>query len=230
MPNDDRFLLIPISVAEDPRADWPAKIIWSAVYGYSRTGGSCWMSLDSMAALCQRSRRQVSDYLRQLRDLGWIEVAGMDGRRRLLVAQLPSPYMATDRDDGDPPPRSRPTATVEIDREAEWRPTARQSGSGPPPIKIQDKKKEKKSLSDDEKKSKARPRDLDEVRAYFEQIGADDPEGFLDYWISRGWTGRNGSIKDWRAAARTYKRLSANWRDKKVRQLDRDQASRWLDQ
>lgn len=53
---------------------------------------------------------------------------------------------------------------------------------------------------------------LEEVRAYCnERKNNIDPEQFIDYYQSKGWTiGKNAPMKDWKAAVRTWER-----RDKK---------------
>lgn len=47
---------------------------------------------------------------------------------------------------------------------------------------------------------------LDEVITYFMEINCSDlAEGYFDYHTSKGWKVGNSAMKDWRAAARTWK-------------------------
>jgi hypothetical protein len=225
------FLILPDDVLEDPRVDWPAKIIWATVWSFSRQRMECWISLDEMARRSHRSRRQVSEYLKQLKTLGWIETSGMDGRRRLLTAIRPS-TIATDRHDGDPPLTSRSTATVAASRTPAKRSTAHQPSGPPPPIKKADKNKKEEHEHTHTKPARgdARPADLDEVRAYFDQIGGTDPEQFYDYWTSAGWRRKSGPIRDWRATARTWTRSPYRRGSRQDRQLDAGLGARWADQ
>jgi biotin operon repressor len=231
-PDSYTFLIIPDDVLEDPRVDWPAKIIWATVWSFSRQRLPCFVSLDEMARRCHRSRRQVSDYIKQLRDLGWIDTTGMDGRRRTLTAIRPS-TIATGRHHSDGPPPSRPAATIATDRTPATRPTATQPSDPPPPIKKEEKNKEKIIKQTPGKhgtKTNDRPRDLDEVRDYFDQIGGTDPEQFFDYWTSAGWRRKSGPIRDWRATARTWTRSPYRRGSTTPRQLDAGLGSRWADQ
>jgi hypothetical protein len=46
-----------------------------------------------------------------------------------------------------------------------------------------------------------------EVRAYCEERGSHvDPEAFIDYYEANGWKVGRSSMKDWRAAFRTWER------------------------
>jgi len=48
---------------------------------------------------------------------------------------------------------------------------------------------------------------LDEVRAYCSERGNSvDPETFIDFYESKGWKVGNQSMKDWKAAVRTWER------------------------
>jgi hypothetical protein len=52
------------------------------------------------------------------------------------------------------------------------------------------------------------PPTLDETRAIFASIGgsAHEADGCFDYWLSRGFTSKNGPLKDWAACCRTWNR------------------------
>lgn len=69
---------------------------------------------------------------------------------------------------------------------------------------IEEEKKESK------KKETARrftPPTIEEVRAYCEERGNNvSPERFIDYYASIGWKVGKNSMKDWRAAVRTWER------------------------
>ncbi len=55
--------------------------------------------------------------------------------------------------------------------------------------------------------SRFTPPTVEEVRAYCEERGnAVDPERFVDYYSSNGWKVGRNSMKDWKAAVRTWER------------------------
>ncbi len=61
-------------------------------------------------------------------------------------------------------------------------------------------------LSESEKRRFAPP-SLPELEAYWRERGlGGDPEGFMDYFASKGWRVGNAPMKDWRAAARNWSR------------------------
>ena len=53
---------------------------------------------------------------------------------------------------------------------------------------------------------------VDDVRAYcLERNNKVDPEYWVDYWITRGWTMKGGQrMRDWKAAVRTWERNNFN--------------------
>ncbi len=74
---------------------------------------------------------------------------------------------------------------------------------------------ETKALTKARTKSRAvahSPPSVDDVRTYCESRGnAVDPEQFIDHYTANGWKQSNGnSIRDWKAAVRTWERRSFN--------------------
>ena len=56
-------------------------------------------------------------------------------------------------------------------------------------------------------RSHFKPPTVDEVRAYCQEKGYTiDPERFVDYYTSNGWKVGQNSMKDWKAAVRTWSR------------------------
>lgn len=55
--------------------------------------------------------------------------------------------------------------------------------------------------------SRFAPPSLEEVRAYcLERNNSVDPEAFIDFYSSKGWKVGNQSMKDWKAAVRTWEK------------------------
>jgi hypothetical protein len=74
----------------------------------------------------------------------------------------------------------------------------------------------------------SRPKDLEEVKTYFSEIGRqNEAEKFFDYFSSNGWkVGGRSPMKDWKAAARNWCRRSGDMNKKdKFEGLSRAQKS-----
>jgi hypothetical protein len=65
--------------------------------------------------------------------------------------------------------------------------------------------KDKKVISD--KPSKAKPGSQDELNAYFAEVGLtqSDADYAWNHWESKGWKNGRDTIKDWKAAVRSWK-------------------------
>lgn len=74
----------------------------------------------------------------------------------------------------------------------------------------EDKEEEKEVEEDKESKGRAKrftPPSLEEVEAYCRERGNRvDPERFLDYYTSNGWKVGKNTMKDWKAAVRTWEK------------------------
>lgn len=74
----------------------------------------------------------------------------------------------------------------------------------------EDKEEEKEVEEEKESKGRAKrftPPTLEEVEAYCRERGNSvDPERFLDYYTSNGWKVGKNTMKDWKAAVRTWEK------------------------
>lgn len=77
--------------------------------------------------------------------------------------------------------------------------------------------------SSNEEKKESKPKkkfvkpNLEEVIAYCkERKNKVDPQKFIDYYESNGWKVGRNSMKDWKAAIRTWERNDGNFANKKV--------------
>lgn len=60
------------------------------------------------------------------------------------------------------------------------------------------------------------PPSLEEVRAYCQERGNNvDPEAFVDFYASKGWKVGGQSMKDWKAAVRTWEKRESKNPEKK---------------
>lgn len=83
-------------------------------------------------------------------------------------------------------------------------------------ITIHDSTEEKK---EDSAAHRARPLDHQQTVAYFAELGmpADEAQRFTDYYTANGWKVGRNAMKDWRAAARNWRK---GWQDKQSKQGD----------
>ena len=73
--------------------------------------------------------------------------------------------------------------------------------------KEKDIEEEKKKNSNVKARSRFTPPTLDEVKAYCRERGNNvDAERFIDYYTANGWKVGKNSMKDWKAAVRTWER------------------------
>jgi len=81
-----------------------------------------------------------------------------------------------------------------------------------PNVRQAEEDKEEEKEVEEEKESKGRakrftPPSLEEVEAYCRERGNSvDPERFLDYYTSNGWKVGKNTMKDWKAAVRTWEK------------------------
>lgn len=216
---EQTFIILPRSVCELKGLEWPAKVVWAEVYSFSRQGRPCWLTLAELGRRCQRSTRQVSQYLAQLQSMGLLEVTNLNGRSRQLYAREPGSEPLPMK-----PTSMKPTSSKAVQFHPDTRPTSTQ-GRGE---RLPNKKQEKNNKDE---RTQSKPRDLQEVRNYFEEIKQPDGEAlqFFDYWTSAGWRRKGGAIKDWKAAARTWARqpYRNSGGNREGRQLDAGAALKW---
>lgn len=95
------------------------------------------------------------------------------------------------------------------------KPTKNPRETQPEPIRNLDKEKDLDKDSEMDKDCKAdkpprthfAPPSVDDVRAYcLERKNGVDPQRFVDYYQARGWKLGKESMKDWKAAVRTWER------------------------
>jgi len=84
MDTNQTFIIIPDHIQRMDEIDWPHRAIWGIIYAFSANGGECWLSVDQIAERIHRKRRQTSSMIQKLLDLGLIEIATFNGRKRSL--------------------------------------------------------------------------------------------------------------------------------------------------
>lgn len=73
--------------------------------------------------------------------------------------------------------------------------------------KDKDKDKEYPTDTNKEKRKRFTPPTVEEVRAYCQERNCNvDPNSFVDFYTSKGWKVGSASMKDWKAAVRTWEK------------------------
>lgn len=109
-----RYITCPIEVFNDSRLDATEKILLMRIDSFCRygDGDGCYASNEYLAEFCGCSDRKISSSLKKLKELGYIEQKGFDGRKRTLwsrladIAYLPSRIC-------DPVPQNLRTENIE---------------------------------------------------------------------------------------------------------------------
>ncbi len=79
--------------------------------------------------------------------------------------------------------------------------------------------KDSKGKDSKEKSGRFTPPSLEDVTAYINEKGyAVDPEAFIDFYTSKGWKIGKETMKDWKAAVRTWARRDNHTEQKKPEQ------------
>jgi DNA-binding MarR family transcriptional regulator len=79
---------VPVEIYLDRTLSWNAKIIYLEIDSFTSKGSSCFFSNEYLSKYLKCSVAQVTRYLKELKDAGWIEESGFDGRKRYLRTTL----------------------------------------------------------------------------------------------------------------------------------------------
>tara|TARA_R100001594_G_scaffold118120_3_gene153404 strand:+ start:326 stop:850 length:525 start_codon:yes stop_codon:yes gene_type:complete len=106
-------------------------------------------------------------------------------------------YIERNRDVGSHAPNKNPSPVRR----------RKQTPPSPPSLKVPPSPSPSKPVRR-QKSVAQKPPTSEEVVEYFSSLGvaAADGENFHDYWQSQGWRRKGGPIKDWKAAARVWRR------------------------
>ena len=176
------------------QANWePGKLaIKNVVYSYER--GESLKSLDTWAARWGWNKSAVRRFFKILEKENAIRTKNETQTTRLTVLNYDS-YQESRNADETQMKRKRNGDETQLT-----------------PDNKEIKKQENKNMH-----SKAKPESLEIVTAYFVElkVNTTEAEKFFDHYTANGWTqGKNKPIKDWKAAARNWKRNMDNFKGK----------------
>lgn len=210
------FIVIPSVVKLDTELPLSAQMLYGIITWKCNSYACTWATNRELGEALGVSAKRVSALLSQLEERGHIEteIEYKEGTKEILRRYI-YPIMKSARGvlECDPPPENEDTPPLE---QAYPYP-----GAGIPPPEnaevICNKKRNKKDLSpyspppgeaapvDKPPSRRFVPPSVEQVRAYCRERGNGiDPESFVDYYASKGWTVGRAPMKDWKAAVRTW--------------------------
>lgn len=206
------YAIIPANVRYDKRLNANAKLLFGELTALSNERGYCWASNRYFAELYEVSVQSISSWVRALKECGYISlqleyVEGTKQVKHRYIKMVGNPTL----ENLNTSPRKLDDPTLE--------------NFQPSPKKFDDPTLENFKVNTTSnntinntmnrgvitpekkvKKSFVKPT-LTEVIDYCNESQANiDPQGFIDFYDSKGWMVGRNKMKDWKACVRTWKR------------------------
>lgn len=182
---------IPIEIWQDKSLSWNEKILLMEIDSFTSKGHECYISNEYIAELLGVSISWASKCLSHLMEVGYVKMVRFDGRKRYVERA--------------------------IQFKADLNNSSMQDGTLVQHTNIENKYINNNSLYKRGSSHFQKP-SLDDIRAYCISRGNQvDPEQFFNFYESKGWIIGKSSMKDWRAAVRTWEK-----REKEIPQRKRE--------
>ena len=181
------FAIIPASVRYDKRLPANAKLLYGELTALSNEKGYCWAGNDYFAGLYEVSKTSVSKWVSALRDTGYIEIQleYAEGTKQILHRYI--------RIVKDPIEEKLNTPLRKV--------------KDPIEEKLIDNTTVNTTSNNTMNKGRFTPPTLTEVVDQCNWTGANiDPQGFIDFYESKGWMIGKNKMKCWKSAIRTWAR------------------------
>jgi DNA-binding transcriptional ArsR family regulator len=181
------YAIIPASVRYDKRLPANAKLLYGELTALSNEKGYCWAGNDYFAGLYEVSKTSVSKWVSALRDTGYIEIQleYAEGTKQILHRYI--------RIVKDPIEEKLNTPLRKV--------------NDPIEEKLIDNNTLNTTSNNTMNKGRFTPPTLTEVVDQCNRTGANiDPQGFLDFYESKGWMIGKNKMKCWKSAIRTWSR------------------------
>ena len=181
------FAIIPASVRYDKRLPANAKLLYGELTALSNEKGYCWAGNQYFSDLYEVSKQSISSWIGQLRDSGYIAVQleYKEGTKEILnryIRILDDPI----QDILNTPPRKLDEGVQEN-------------------LIVNNTVNNTSNTTSN--KGRFTPPTLDEVIEQCNKTGANiDPQGFIDFYESKGWMIGKNKMKCYKAAIRTWAR------------------------
>ena len=181
------YAIIPASVRYDKRLPANAKLLYGELTALSNEKGYCWAGNDYFAGLYEVSKTSVSKWVSALRDTGYIEIQleYAEGTKQILHRYI--------RIVKDPIEEKLNNPLRKV--------------NDPIEEKFKDNNTLNTTSNNTMNKGRFTPPTLTEVVDQCNRTGANiDPQGFLDFYESKGWMIGKNKMKCWKSAIRTWSR------------------------
>jgi len=181
------YAIIPASVRYDKRLPANAKLLYGELTALSNEKGYCWAGNDYFAGLYEVSKTSVSKWVSALRDTGYIEIQleYAEGTKQILHRYI--------RIVKDPIEEKLNTPLRKV--------------KDPIEEKLIDNTTVNTTSNNTKNKGRFTPPTLTEVIDQCNFSGANiDPQGFIDFYESKGWMIGKNKMKCWKSAIRTWAR------------------------
>lgn len=181
------FAIIPASVRYDKRLPANAKLLYGELTALSNEKGYCWAGNDYFAGLYEVSKTSVSKWVSALKDAGYIQIQleYAEGTKQILHRYI--------RIVKDPIEEKLHTSIRKV--------------NDPIEEKLIDNSTLNTKSNNTKNKGRFTPPTLTEVIDQCNFSGANiDPQGFIDFYESKGWMIGKNKMKCWKSAIRTWAR------------------------
>ena len=185
--NKGYYAIIPANVRYDKSLTPNAKLLYGEITALCNEKGYCWAGNDYFAGLYDVSKTSISKWISSLRDCGYINIQldYAEGTKQILNRYI----------------------TLVKDPIEEKLNTPLRKVKDPIEEKLIVNNTVNNTSNTTSNKGRFTPPTLDEVIEQCNKTGASiDPQGFIDFYESKGWMIGKNKMKCWKAAIRTWSR------------------------
>lgn len=185
--NKGYYAIIPANVRYDKSLTPNAKLLYGEITALCNEKGYCWAGNDYFAGLYDVSKTSISKWISSLRDCGYINIQldYAEGTKQILNRYI----------------------TLVKDPIEEKLNTPLRKVKDPIEEKLIVNNTVNNTSNTTSNKGRFTPPTLDEVIEQCNRTGASiDPQGFIDFYESKGWMIGKNKMKCWKAAIRTWSR------------------------
>lgn len=206
------FAIIPANVRYDDDLIPNAKLLYGEITALCRKEGYCWATNKHFADLYNTSEKTITRWISNLEEKGFIGTEIQTFRYEDGTVKKVR-FIYLDKNGLNHPDKNVPD---HMDKNVQNQPDKK--------VPYKSKVSNSKVINKKEGASRFIRPTVDEVKVYCEERNNTvDAEAFIDFYESVGWKIGNKSMKDWRAAVRTWeKRQSGNHPKPKLSDWDRE--------
>ena len=194
--------MIPASVRYDKRLNANAKLLYGEITALCNEKGYCWASNRYFAELYEVSVQSISKWIKNLSECGYInmQLEYVPGTKQVKHRYIQMADTPTIEKFNTSPPK------VEGGTLEKFQPSPTKVEGGTIE-KFKDNNTLNTTSNNTSNKGRFTPPTLDEVIDQCNFSGANiDPQGFIDFYESKGWMIGKNKMKCWKSAIRTWAR------------------------